>query len=339
MKRCSKGKSCGATCISSAKRCILELGESHSSSLRKVVNLLESRQTQTEKPAPAQLKPVSSPAPLQKKAETKPKPETKIKEKPAEKETLSSLRAKGKALMAEYNKLNEQGKFAEADKKIKKALEVNKKIAALASTKAAAKIASAETAAKAKASEQDQAKWKEAQDKRDKAQLSANLNSKQKLSIKQYTDEDMQSGYKQLNECMRIPSLCSDKKWAAQFAKNLDNALDALPKNAEGDTFYRGVWAKGGPARDLYYALENAKPGQKITDPGFGSYTSRQATAKDFYSDSSPSILFRSKSKRLTPVNMYSELPSEYEAILPRGTRQTIRSVTKQGELLIVDLD
>jgi hypothetical protein len=36
---------------------------------------------------------------------------------------------------------------------------------------------------------------------------------------------------------------------------------------------------------------------------------------------------------------MHSEIKEENEAILPRGTEQTIRKVTKEGKNLIVELD
>jgi hypothetical protein len=36
---------------------------------------------------------------------------------------------------------------------------------------------------------------------------------------------------------------------------------------------------------------------------------------------------------------MYSKIQGENEAILPRGTEQTIRKVTKEGKNLIVELD
>ena len=42
-KRCTKGKSCGATCIDPRERCILEMGEPISASAKKVVNMLNSR--------------------------------------------------------------------------------------------------------------------------------------------------------------------------------------------------------------------------------------------------------------------------------------------------------
>ena len=91
----------------------------------------------------------------------------------------------------------------------------------------------------------------------------------------------------------------------------------------------------------MYEKLAKAKPGQKLRDPGFGSYSAIQSEAKGFlgYLDTSKNILFKTRNKSLTPINMFSDLPSEQEAILPRNTEQTIRSITKDGNTLIVELD
>jgi len=44
MKRCTKGKSCGATCIDPRERCVLELGPLIDKATKKVVNLLKQRE-------------------------------------------------------------------------------------------------------------------------------------------------------------------------------------------------------------------------------------------------------------------------------------------------------
>ena len=43
MKRCSLGKSCGATCIDAQERCVLEFGPEASESLTKARDFLNSR--------------------------------------------------------------------------------------------------------------------------------------------------------------------------------------------------------------------------------------------------------------------------------------------------------
>jgi len=49
MKRCTKGKSCGATCIDPRERCVLELGPSVNKTTKKVVALIQ-RSSQTAAP-------------------------------------------------------------------------------------------------------------------------------------------------------------------------------------------------------------------------------------------------------------------------------------------------
>jgi NAD:arginine ADP-ribosyltransferase len=49
MKRCTKGKSCGATCIDRRERCVLELGPSVNKTTNKVVSLIQ-RSSQTAAP-------------------------------------------------------------------------------------------------------------------------------------------------------------------------------------------------------------------------------------------------------------------------------------------------
>ena len=173
------------------------------------------------------------------------------------------------------------------------------------------------------------------------AQGKANLSEKQKRAISDYTDEGGSRPYSDLNACLRQPAKCdpTNKKWTSQHTKELDSALKALPKNDKGEEFWRGTKADKGKAAELYDALENAKPGTKIKDPAFGSYTYDKAVAKGFTSNETRSILFVSRHKDLTPIDTFSEISLEREALLPRGTTQTIRSVTKDGERLIVELD
>jgi hypothetical protein len=185
--------------------------------------------------------------------------------------------------------------------------------------------------------------WRKRQDKLDAAQEKVNLSAAQKKALKDYTGSGTTDrSYAGLNECLRTPSKCRSKKEAEQFTKELDNAIRALPKNEAGYPFYRGVSATKGAAAQLYKSLENAKPGTILKDPGFGSYSSDRRQAEFFISALTPAsknILFVSKSKGLTPINMFSDIPSETEAIMPRGTAQTIRSVTKNGGTLIVEFD
>jgi hypothetical protein len=98
----------------------------------------------------------------------------------------------------------------------------------------------------------------------------------------------------------------------------------------------RGI---GAGSSKFYEFLENAKPGQKVVDPGFGSYSFDPNVAERYASSKSKTIVLVSRNKNLRPVTEYSGSAGELEAILPKGTEQTIVSVTKLGESLIVELD
>ena len=179
---------------------------------------------------------------------------------------------------------------------------------------------------------------------RDRAQLAAKLNSTQKKAIADYTadSENTRRSYNDVNKCLRFPKSCKNGGESEKFARELDSALKALPSNTAGDPFYRGVTANKGEAAKVYKALMNAKPGTVIKDPGFGSFSADRRQAEVFtdkLNSNSKNIMFVSRNKDLTPVNKLSKLPDENEAILPRGSAQTIRSVRKDGNTLIVELD
>jgi hypothetical protein len=76
-----------------------------------------------------------------------------------------------------------------------------------------------------------------------------------------------------------------------------------------------------------------------MKDPGYGSYSAERRQAEHFTNRNVPNIIFVTRSKSMTPINMHSEIKEENEAILPRGTEQTIRKVTKEGKNLIVEID
>jgi hypothetical protein len=121
----------------------------------------------------------------------------------------------------------------------------------------------------------------------------------------------------------------------------LDKALKKLPANEDGDAFYRGIMPNGKRGEALYNFLLNAKPGTKLKDPGFGSYSSDKVTAEGFSGTDTAvkSIMFISRSKALRPLNVFSDIPEEYEALMPRNTTSVIRKVTREGNRLIVETD
>ena len=171
-------------------------------------------------------------------------------------------------------------------------------------------------------------------------QLSAGLNRVQKTALKDYTNEGGERSYSILNACLRQPKECDkeNKSWTSKHAREIDSALKSLPANEKGETFWRGVSVDNPHARAMYDFLSTAQPGTTIADPAFGSYTFDRNVVSNFTSVGR-NIIFVSRSKQLRPINEFSEIRSEAEALLPRGTTQTVRSVTKDGNQLIVELD
>jgi hypothetical protein len=276
------------------------------------------------------------------KPAAKPKAEPKAKAKPGEKETLESLRAKGKSLMEEYNNLVNQGKFKEADKKIKEAMEVNKKIGALPEVKAAQAAQKPIINEGQKKLDEAAMGFRERTNQQYSRAEAAKITAAQKKAIHSYTEEATSEkfGYMHMNHCSRQPPTCPDPKQAKKFSADLDSALKSLPKNDQGEPFFRGIHvANEGPTAALYAALEKAQPGQKFKDPAYGSYSSVPGIANDFVGSRTRGIVFISRNKSLTPIAPFSELKDEAEAILPRGTEQTIRSVTRDKDILIIEVD
>jgi NAD:arginine ADP-ribosyltransferase. len=175
------------------------------------------------------------------------------------------------------------------------------------------------------------------------AQRKVKLSSAEAKSVYDYTaPSDMSDRpHKKTNACLRNPPTCKKPEITKEFVKEFDSALGKLPKNNEGISFYRGVNFPLKSA-DLYAQVEKLTPGSVLKDPGFGSYSLDEKTANGFLgaSRTSRSVLFVSKNRSLTPVNMYSDVPYENEAILPRNTEQTVRKVTKREDgVLVVELD
>ena len=242
------------------------------------------------------------------------------------------------ALMKKQQEMVQKGDIAGAMKLNEKIKAASAKVQESPEAKAQAEQLKAQGETRAK-SESD---FKAAQEKRLDGQLAANLNSKDKKAIEDYTKETMgQSArsYDNMNGCLRFPPTCDNKKESGKFIKEFDSALSKLPKNEDGNEFFRGVQVRPGQTQELYKALLNAKPGTRMKDPGYGSYSAERKQAEFFTDRNKPNIIFVTKSKSMTPINAYSAIRSENEAILPRNTEQTIRKVTKEGKNLIVELD
>jgi len=135
--------------------------------------------------------------------------------------------------------------------------------------------------------------------------------------------------YKSMNGCAR-GKRCT--KVAKQDIENLDKALKEWPANKAGASHYRGFNATG--ARLAQYA--NLKPGDKISDGGFGSYSRNPEIASNFSQGKNTRVIIESRSKSLHGIERNATYKSEQEAILPRNTSQTVKEVRAVGDFLYV---
>lgn len=268
-------------------------------------------------------------------------PLPKIGGKPAEPATalaaaanVKKLEEKAKAANEAYQKALAAGDAKAAAAAYKKGMKISEQLDKAKGVSARLKAAAEKRQQEAEAKDATQKKIND-------RQREANLTPAQKKAIANYTAEGAKFGYDKMNTCLRTPPSCPDPAEAKKVNKEFDAALKALPKNTDGDTFYRGIGVQNtGPTAALYDLLEKAQPGQKFKDPAYGSYSADDKQAAGFqYGSSGRSILFVSRNKNLTPINMFSEIPTEQEAVLPRGTEQTIRSVRQDGNMLVVELD
>lgn len=182
------------------------------------------------------------------------------------------------------------------------------------------------------------------QDIRDNRQREVSLSHEKQDMIRRYTsgDEDefpYEGSFLHINRCLRSPNQCQDKSEADHYVKLMDETLAELPKNQEGHEFYRGVTVDSPRKTKEFEQLLEATPGTVIRDSGFGSYSAEKRAALGYNSSIKKNILFVSRNKNLTPINVFSEVPSEKEAILPRGMDQIIKKVTLKGNTLIVELE
>ena len=239
-------------------------------------------------------------------------------------------------LLKKQQNLVSQGDIAGA---MKLQPEVNEALKRVESTKEAAS-----SATKLKTEAERKQELKEKIDRIKDRQLKAGLRAKEKEVIVKYTEEALEEDpkyYRNVNSCLRRMEPCNNPEKVESFSKKLDKVLNKLPDNIEGVPFYRGVKIDSYGTRKLYESLKNAKPGTEIQDSGYGSYSYNEGIAKSFANASSKqkAIVFVSTNKSLTPINMFSEYELEGEAILPRGTKQTISSVTEKDNILYIELN
>ena len=274
-------------------------------------------------------------------------PKLSVVQKKAVKEEIAK-KASGTSSKEEYANLMKRQQELVGKGDIKAAMTLGPKLTAL-TEKMKAEEAKDPTAQAAKAAmlkrlddeDREKKEFKKRQEGYDEAQEKASkkLTTRDRKALIDYTSSFGSAGgrsYSSLNKCLRSPSECPDSVASAKFEKEFKAAVAKLPKNTSGDPFYRGV-----ANANLYKQLENAQPGTKLKDPGYGSYSADRRQTSGFMTvgGKGQNVLFVSRNKSLTPISKFSKIESEAEAILPSNQQQTIRSVRKDGETLIVELD
>lgn len=163
------------------------------------------------------------------------------------------------------------------------------------------------------------------------------LDKKEWGAIIDYTkpQELSRRSFFKLNLCLRHPEKCT--KTTLSQAEQLDSALKKLPKNSDGDSFFRAVRVESKEENALYQKLLNSSPGDKFSDPAFSSYSASLKEAEKYRFDGK-SILFINRQREITPIHFFSNNEEEYEALLPRGIESTIREIHRDGDILVVEM-
>lgn len=144
-------------------------------------------------------------------------------------------------------------------------------------------------------------------------------------------EEPKPPAYKSMNACGRGKK-CT--KIAQKDVDALDKALNEWPANTKGASHFRGFNAKG----DRLAQYANLKPGDKIQDGGFGSYSRNPQIASNFSQGGGKGtrVIVESRSTALRGIERNARFKNEQEAILPRNTSQTVTEVRQVGDFLYV---
>lgn len=323
-KRCTKGKSCGATCISAKKECLVDLpggkpgsngGKSLHDSTSKARDLVKAR---TGKGGP--VSPQLTPQP-------KPQPQTR-----------TDAQAAAAKLKQQRQKEREAKSLEKAKSGMGKDLD-----AAVAKTKknpAGGQPLSQSEIRKREKLEQSGEAQKIMNKRQDAAKLE--FSSPEAKSIRTYTsDRDIRgvNQYQNLNNCLRNPGACKNAEEAKKLQEGLDNALKVLPKNTDNFEFKRAIPVSKETA-ELYDFLRNAKPGTILQDKGYGSFSSDKEYAAGMADPRfGRTIQLVTRSGQIVPVNQYSNIKDEAEGILPRGASLKISKVVETEGGLVAYLE
>jgi hypothetical protein len=350
--KCNVGYSCGKACIPKSKSCIAS-GSPAAEKLQQLVQVSSNGaattgRAESQKSGTAASNKQKTPA-GQEESTSGSKPAKASTEgtgeiKPPTKSQLAKQEAKVKELQRKARGQGGAKYVYLRDREAAKLADMKEHAADPRGwSKAQAEKAAARTAQDAK-----EKKWKALQDKLDARQLESGLTDSDKAAIRDYTEPRgafFKRSYSRANECVRNPP-CKDKE-VNQFVKEIDQALNKIPANVEGDAFYRGIAVTDGTTNRLFDSLASAKPGTVLTDPGFGSYSSSEKIADSFMNDEINGeevwsrIKIINRSSELKPISKFAQFEREYEALLPRGVQCTVRRVTKSddGLTLVVELE
>lgn len=167
------------------------------------------------------------------------------------------------------------------------------------------------------------------------------LNGAEKSALVNYiTGGSMETG-SMLNTNWKLRGLTKSAISAEENeqVRNMDSALEKLPKNTSGQTYYRGLSLDQEQARSLLSLVRDSKTWK---DPGFSSYSADREEAEDFASSTGgvPLVLI-TRSKRLANVEKYApgEFSDQRESILPRNTQLKVSKITQSGGVTYILLD
>lgn len=318
-RNCTKGKSCGATCIARDKYCWVNLpggkpgsngGKNLHDAISKVRDLVQSRQGGV-------VKPTNSPAPQTPKNRTEAQ--------------------KNAALLKEQRRKEREAKSLQGAKD--RASKDMDAVVAKKKPAGATSLSPAEIRKREKLEESGEAQ--RIMNRRQDATRLDPLGADAK-AIRTYTsDRDIRgvNQYQNLNNCLRNPGACKNAEEAKKLQEGLDNALKVLPKNTDNFQFTR-VISLSKDTQQLYDFLRQAKAGTILKDPGYGSFSSDKGYAAGL---SDPrwgkTIKLVTRSGQIVPVNQYSNVKDEAEGILPRGANLKIARIVEDQNGITAFLD
>jgi len=332
--RCTKGKSCGATCIDPRERCVLELGPLVSPEMGKVSNMLEQRK------GPA--------APPIKRLAAAPAPESSGVEKIqkiADDQKLERLRAQAE----EYNKrwADTIGKGSkenterawEVRQMVKKEYEdfkkeyddkYNRPVAKSPKELMAQESKRVRDRIQSRIEEGTRGMPKETVDRwtanREKEFKNFKKLSDDQLAALGLYGENKSKYYMDVNKFLRTGSMegipAERQQIVQNIVSNMNSALAKLPASSE-TKFERAVSGPG--AR----GLRNLKVGDIIEDKGFGSYTlaGKPVTLDQFFRQKEDNAVMRVTSRNARNVSPVMEFQREAEHILRPGTKLRVTEV------------